>query len=445
MSTYLSPLQGLARIVTALGSYADEEFEPFELLREYGEAADPAALNMLLGKLQRYMTADDLLDRPELVRPLIEVLCHLINPGGYSQVDLEVIRVGYRFLGILAPHAKQLGELPSASHLFDSIQQRSLSFRHSSTFDPLPSLRRFVTINLSEMPASTTLGFFYDGAAYASGYQEMREKLKIFHFGDDEKFSANSDLFMNQALWSIYANGFASDTVPEELEADDLSPGLPWYHKLLAFCGLVQHLRDRSIFVHDAKQLDLLVVSQTLRAISEAYIRTDHASNARPILEQGALGLVELVVRRSKLMRDNTSIFNMSRTAPGNVDLELLRYNNMVLVLEDMVAAFKGRPSTDSPTIEQAVGDLQYSIARELAVKIANNPYLKSKPYGRRMALSLIDMAAPQFTEKEHFGGLDEAALKALASFAGVGTFKKNLLAYHPHLAGDAFIQDLGL
>lgn len=446
MNTNLSPLQGLALIVTAFGSYADEEFEPFELAGEIREVEDPEKLRLLLDKLRRHMTADDLVDRPELVEPLTEVLVRLVNPDGYSQADLDVLRVGYQFLGVLAPHIKQLGDLPSISHLFDLVQQRSLSFRYSSaSFNPLPSLQRFVVYNLPDMPASSVLGFFSDGAAYAIGYQEMRDRLKLFHFGNDEKFTANSDLSMNQALWTLYANGFASDTAPEELEPDDLCPGLPWYGKLLDFCSRVKHLGERSVFVQDAQQLDLLVVSQTLKAISDAYIRTESTSFHRVILAEGATGLVGLVVRRGKFMRDKTSAFNVSRSVPANVDANLTCYNNMVLVLEDMVSAFKRRPVTDSPGIEGAVGQLQHSIACELAVKIASNSYLKSKPYGRRMALSLIEMAAPQFAVKQDFSGLDESALKALALFVGVGPLKKNLLTYHPHLAGDVFSQDLGL
>lgn len=448
MTRIVSPGEALKLLISAHQDYRKAPWEAIEvapLETGFFSTASSAALEDLR-KLDEYLTAEEIVSRPDLVKPVVDVLVRLLEPeAGDEDRDYakHFLKVGYRFIGSCAPHAKELGCVESVSRVFDLIQQRTLYHVYDENgFNPLPSLRLFLVHNLAEMPASVVSQFLSDGAGYTLGYRHNKSQLKTFLFEHAESFALCSDLPMNQGLLALYSHAFGK---PSELtlKDEDFLPESEFSAKLLAFCELVKKLTSRNVnvFIPGAQHVDLLLAAQTLSAISKAYAHTETPTH-KAILEQGAVSLLALIVNEYKPMREEISAFNMYGGLRSGVNT-CIEDSDMAFLLERMVQSFTSRTETASLLIEKAVGNLKHRLVCEMAVQMKGK-YAKS-PNGPRMFNNMVNLAPNRFHSKADFSSMDNSTLAAFAAAVDFGPIKNNLLSHHPKLIKDTFIKDLGL
>lgn len=196
-----------------------------------------------------FFTPEDISSRPDLIKPVVDLLAQLLDPEtGDEDRDFAkaFLKCGYKFVGALAPLAKELECVESISRVFDLIQQRTLWHTFDTQgFNPLPSLRLCLVHNLAEMPAPVVSQFLSDGAGYTYGYRYTKTELKLFLFEHAETFCLVTDLHMNQGLLALYAHAFGAAS-SLKLSDEDFLPESQFSGKMLSFCERVKFLKDRT-------------------------------------------------------------------------------------------------------------------------------------------------------------------------------------------------------
>lgn len=446
MTRIVSPGEALRLLISAHQDYRKAPWEAIEvapLETGFFSTASSAALEGLR-QLDEYLTTEEIVSRPDLVKPVVDVLGRLLEPGaGDEDRDYakHFLRVGYHFVASCAPIAKELGCVKSVSRVFDLIQQRTLCHTFDDkVFNPLSALRAFLVHNLDEMPASAVSQFLSDGAGYTYGYRYTKTQLKLFLFEHAETFRLVTDLHMNQGLSALYAHAFGAAS-GLTLSDEDFLPESQFSGKMLSFCERVKFLIEQGVFIPGAQHVDLLLVAQTLSAISKTYAQTETPAH-KAVLEQGAVSLMELTVLRHKPMSEEISAFNKYGGLRTGVDV-CIENSEMTFLIERMVQSFTGRTETASLLIEKAVGDLKHRLVCEMAVQMKGK-YAKS-PNGPEMFNQLVNIAPERFQAKADFSSMNNATLAAFAAAVDFGPIKNNLLSHHPKLIKDTFIKDLGL
>lgn len=446
VSKNVAPIDAINLLISAFQDYRKAPWEAIEVgALDTGFFTDlPVAERDGLHQLSRFFTPEDISSRPDLIKPVVDLLAQLLDPEtGDEDRDFAkaFLKCGYKFVGALAPLAKELECVESISRVFDLIQQRTLWHTFDTQgFNPLPSLRLCLVHNLAEMPAPVVSQFLSDGAGYTYGYRYTKTELKLFLFEHAETFCLVTDLHMNQGLLALYAHAFGAAS-SLKLSDEDFLPESQFSGKMLSFCERVKFLKDRDVFIPGAQHIDLLLVAQTLSAISKAYAHTETPAH-KAILEQGAVSLLALMLNEHKPMSDKQSAFNRYGgllTATDN----RIDNSETTFLLEKLIESFTARTETASPVIEKAVSDLKHRLVCELSIQMKGD-YAKS-PNGSPMFNKLVNLAPERFQTKADFSSMDNSTLATFAAVVDFGPIKNNLLSHHPKLIKDTFIKDLGL
>jgi hypothetical protein len=446
VSKNVAPIDAINLLISAFQDYRKAPWQAIEVgALDTGFFTDlPVAERDGLQQLSRFFTSEDISNRPDLIKPVVDVLEQLLDPeAGEKDRDFakEFLKIGYKFVGALSPIAKEFDCVEPISRVFDLIQQRALFHTFDTQgFNPLPSLRLCLAHNLGEMPAPIVSKFMTDGAGYTYGYRYTKTQLKLFLFEHADTFCLVTDLHMNQGLLAVYAHAFGAAS-GLTLSDEDFLPESQFSGKMLSFCERVKCLVEQGVFIPGAQHVDLLLVAQTLSSISKVYAQTETPAH-KSVLEQGAASLMELTVNRHKPMSEDISAFNKFGGLRTGVDV-CIENSEMTYLIERMVQSFTGRTETASLLIEKAVGDLKHRLVCEMAVQMKGK-YAKSQN-GPEMFNKLVNLAPERFQSKADFSSMNNATLAAFAAAVDFGPIKNNLLSHHPKLIKDTFMKDLGL
>lgn len=390
---------------------------------------------------ERLMSAKTLCEKPDLTKPLCEVLKVLLasppegqtgGPGSFF------LKTGARFIEIYASHGEALGFQAEACEVFGLLQALFNKHDPSITDYNVSAMTDFVRLNLEAMRPQDLQPFLEYGALYTHKHQEdyqqiLLKKFVIYEPGQDGEFPI---LPMNQALLSVYigALGRAAYRVTD----GDHLPEQPFAQSLLELSDQLSRLANADCRIPGCQLADLHLVSQTMTAMSKAYTLTDSSAD-RKRYENGISALVKLTLKAPE-----TKLTVLGSAYAKTAYTKQVLSSGVPALIEQMIHAAKDRPTTASPIIESSAIRFNRQVYLELAFRAAKAVDLSSDE-GKRRLQTLGDLARDGLRVKEDFAPLGKAQKLWLTMHSDDELTKMKLLETHPELRKATFVHDLGV
>jgi hypothetical protein len=384
-------------------------------------------------------------DSARLIGPLCAVFKNLFSttPGDEkSGLGNYFIQAGARFIGAYAKNAEKLGHFEEVAEVFRLLNEQLATHNPSpdNTYS-VKGLTEFVATNLESLGAKDLQPFLAYGSMLTHLHQEdhhqiLLKKFVIYGHSEDGEFPS---LPMNQALNSVYigAMGKAAHRISD---ADHL-PEAPFADALLRLSDQLYRLDSGGCHIPGCQLMDLQLVSQTVTAISKAYMLTEDPTLRRRY-EQGLGALVNLTLKApdTKLM-----VVGSVYAASAHTKKDLVSMFT-VGIIDRLIKEAQERPPTGSPVIEAAALRFNRQIYLELAFRAPQVLKFDIADSERKLQLlALADLARDGLQTKEDFSPLGKVQKLWIAKESGDEKTKMAILKTHPELRKDTFIHDLGM
>lgn len=394
---------------------------------------------------ERLMTVSTLSARPHLTKSLCAVFKNLLGtvPGDErSGIGNYFIKAGASFIGVHAQKGETLGHLQEATEVFGLLHTQLA--RHNPnpehTYN-VKALTDFVTRNLDSIDPKDLQPFLSYGSMFTHLHQKdhhqiLLKKVVIYEGSENGAFPS---LPLNQALMSVYIG--ATSRAAWWVEESSHNPEHPFSRHLLLLSDEFYRLGSYGCHIPGCQLTDLQLVSQTITAISKAFLLADDQSE-RKRYEQGLEALVNLT---TKVPGTKLTVIGSVYAETAFTKKELTSsYTNDIV--DRLIKEAKNRPFTASAAIESAVLRFNRQVYLEVAFRAPK--VLKFEPEGgsRKLQLrNLADLARDGLQTKEDFSPLGKAQKLWIANESGDEKTKMAILETHPELRKDAFIHDLGI
>jgi len=415
---------------------------------QFSISADTSGASNCIGfssTFERLMTVSTLSGKPHLTKPLCAILKHLLGnvPGDERRgIGNYFIKAGASFISVHAQKGESLGHLQEAAEVFGLLHTQLA--RHNPSPDntySVKALTDFVTRNLGSMDPKDLQPFLAYGSMFThlhrqDHHQILLKKLVVYNHHEDGEFP---NLPMNQALNSVFIG--AMGKAAHRIDDMDLEPGQPFCDALLTLSDQLHKLDSAGCRIPGCQLIDLQVVSQTVTAMSKAFLLTeDQAQQKR--YEQGVQALVNLT---TKAPGTRLTVVGSAYAETAFTKKELTsRYTDGIV--DRLIKEAQDRPVTGSPAIESAALRFNRQVYLELAFRAPKALKFDLESDSRKMQLRhLADLARDGLRTKEDFSPLGKAQKLWLATKSGDELTKMAILETHPELHKDAFIHDLGI
>jgi hypothetical protein len=426
-----------------------DEYSGRDGINGWGEiviSQDTSGLSNCIGlssTFQRVMNRSG--DSRRLIGPLCAVFKNILSstPGDEkSGLGAYFIQAGARFIGAYAKKGETLGHFEEVAEVFRLLNEQIA--RHNLSPDntySVQALTDFVTANLESLDAKDLQPFLAYGSMLTHLHQEdhhqiLLKKIVVYNHDEDGEFPS---LPMNQALTSVFIG--ALGRAAHRIDDTALEPEQPFAEALLRLCDQLSKLDSGGCHIPGCQLMDLQVVSQTVTAISKAYMLTEDPA-ARKRYEQGLGALVNLTLKPvgSKLTVVGSAYAESAHTKKDLVS----RFTPGII--DRLIKEAQERPPTGSPIIEAAALRFNRQLYLELAFRAPQ--VLKFDMAGSERKLQLLalaDLARDGLQTKEDFSPLGKTQKLWLAKESEDEKTKMAILKTHPELRKDAFIHDLGM
>lgn len=405
-------------------------------------SVDPTNCRYWDTKLQGLMYGQFILAKPHLIKPLCAVFKNILDTTPTEfQKDLAkpFVKSGIRLVGIFSRNGDQLGCQEDAVEVFKLVQAQVEQYVPEAHEYNLKDMTGFVANNLERLKTKDLLPFLAYGAMYTHAHHTDSTERNLQHF----LFSRNlydidlPSLPMNQALASLFIGTFKGDCV--FIEDRDYEPDRAFAQDLLKLSDLFIRIEYEGGHIPRCQFSDLLLVSQTLTAISKAYTRADDPE-ALEAYERGAAALADLTL---KPVSQKLAAFE-SPFATTGYSKDVLSPNQAKQVLHLMIQEAQDRPITSSSAIEAAILRFNRQVYLELAFRGRISAHFESET-GKSQLLALADLARDGLQTKDDFSPLGKAQKLWITMYSGDEKTKMALLKTHPGLRKDSFVHDLGI
>ena len=373
-----------------------------------------------------------------LVKPLGDVLKNLLDttPSQW-QKDLagHFVTIGIRYVGIHARCGDVLGHQDDAVEIFSRVQVQVERYIPRAYDYKLKDMTSFVSKNVERMNALHLLPFLSYGEVYTHTYHKDPKTLESFLLPRDIYGQDTPSLPMNQALVSIFNSALSQDY--GTLENCDHEPGRPFAQDLLKLCHTLIRLNINRGPIPGCQLMDLLLVSQTLTALAKAYTLADDPA-AKDLCERGAAAMVDLTLKaQGQKIAKNSSVCRQT-----NLTKELMEPHMVRWLAEIISKELDDRPITASSLIESVA--LRFSRQTYLEVAFTGGKvFINSQQ--KDILTQLAETARSGLVSRSDFAPLGTTQKQWIAQESGDEKTKMAILASHPQLRKDAFINDLGL
>ncbi|WP_274644451.1 hypothetical protein [Pseudomonas serbica] len=384
-------------------------------------------------------------DSRRLIVPLCAVFKNLFSttPGDEENgLGNFFIQAGTRFIGAYAKNSEKLGHFEEVAEIFrllnEQLSRHNPSPEHTYS---VKDLTEFVVSNLERLDARDLQSFLAYGSMLTHLHQEdhhqiLLKKIVVYNHDEDGEFPS---LPMNQALTSVFigAMGRAAHRIDDMV----LEPEQPFAEALLRLSDQLFKLDSGGCHIPGCQLMDLQVVSQTVTALSKAYVLTEDPA-LRKRYEQGLGALVNLTIKApgSKLTVVGSVYAQSAHTKKELVS----RYTHGII--DRLIKEAQERPPTGSLIIEAAALRFNRQIYLELAFRAPQVLKFDLAASERKLQLlALADVARDGLKTKEDFSSLGKTQKLWLTRESGDELTKMALLKTHPELLKDTFTHDLGL
>ena len=405
-------------------------------------SVDPTNCRYWDERLSRLMYGTTILSKPQLIKPLCAVFKTLLDTTPTEfQKDLAkpFVTMGTRLVGILARNGAELGCYEDAVEVFKLVQAQVEHYLPDAHEYNVKDMTSFVASNIERMDVEDFKPFLAYGAMYTHTHHKDAPSKNLQHFLfaraiHDIELPA---LPMNQALVSLFNGTFKRDCV--FIDERDYEPDRAFAQDLLRLSDLLTRIEDEGGHIPRCQFSDLLLVSQTLTAISKAYTRADDPI-ALEAYERGAAALVDLTLKPAT---QKLTAFESPFATTGH-SKDFLSPNQAKQVLHLMIQEAQDRPITSSSAIEAAMLRFNRQVYLELAFRGATAAHFGTE-IGKGQLLALADLARDGLQTKEDFSILRKEQKLWITKYSGDEKTKMVLLKTHPGLLKDSFVHDLGM
>lgn len=418
--------------------WSDVVIEPVD---KRATSVDPTNCMYLAQGMERVLYGNFLVAKPQLTRPLCDVFRNLLDTkqsAFFSDFPKSFIGLGTRFVGILARN-DELGFQSEGIGIFKLLQEQIAHFKPEFDDYNVSDITDFAARNIEQMEQSDLQPFLSYGSTYTHLIQthgsQRDQKSFMLERGKDATELPN--LSMNQALASVYIGIFKESGV--FVRNVDYLPEREFAQKLLALCDQLFKLEYEGGYIPGCQLIDQLLISQTITAISKAYLHAEDQS-AKARYERGASALVDLTMKPvTQKLTAGASPY--SPTAHSN---NMLSPEESKPVLHQMIQEAKDRPATTSATIESASFRFNRQVYLELAFRAPKSTHFNT-PVGKTQLVAFADMARDGLKLKEHFSHLGKPQKLWLTMHSDDERTKMAILETHPDLRKATFIHDLNI
>jgi hypothetical protein len=405
-------------------------------------SVDPTNCLYWGARLDGLMYGKTILAKPHLIKPLCDVFKNLLDTTPTEfQKDLAkpFVKMGTRLVGILARNGDELGCHEDAVEVFKLVQaqvEQNLPDAHEYNVKDMTS---FVAANIERMDVQDFKPFLAYGAMYTHTHHKDAPSKNLLHFLFARKIHAVElpTLPMNQALVSLFNGTFNQGCV--FISDRDYDPDRAFAQDLLKLSDLFSRIEYEGGHIPRCQFSDLLLVSQTLTAMSKAFTRADDPISLEAY-ERGAAALVDLTLKPAT---QKLAAFESPFATTGH-SKDVLSPNQAKQVLHLMIQEAQDRPITGSPAIEAAMLRFNRQVYLELAFRGATAAHFGTE-IGKGQLLALADLARDGLQTKEDFGILRKEQKLWITRYSGDEKTKMVLLKTHHGLRKDSFVHDLGL
>lgn len=405
-------------------------------------SAEPSNCMYWIQGMERALYGAYLCAKPQLNKPLCDVFTNVLDttPTQWQKDSAKsFISLGVRFVGIQARNGDELGCQKEVIEVFKLVQAQIEAFTPDIDSYNVKDLTDFVISNIGAMEQKDLQPFLSYGAMYThltqkDGYQRLQQSFRI---EKNEEPADLPDLPSNQALASVFIGTFGESGV--FIRDVDYLPEREFAQNLLSLSDQLFRLEYDGAYIPGCQLIDLLLVSQTITAISKAYSHTDDSS-ARARYERGIAALVDLTMK--PVTQKLTA--GASPYAPTSQSKQMLSQAESRPVLQELIREAQDRPATGSATIESAALRFNRQLYLELAFRAPKSEHFNS-PVGKGQLKALADLARDGLRLKEHFSHLGKAQKLWLTMHSDDEKTKMTLLENHPELHKATFIHDLNI
>lgn len=419
--------------------WSDVVIEPVE---KRATSIDPTNCLYWIQGMERALYGNFLCSQPQLNKPLCDVFRNVLDttPSEFHKdFAKSFISLGVRFVGIQAKNGDELGCQNEAIEVFKLVQAQIEAFTPDIDSYRVKELTSFVVSNIGAMEQKDLQQFLSYGAMYTHliqkhGYQRDQQSFQIERNKEAIEMPA---LTVNQALASVFVGTFGEPGV--FIRDVDYLPERQFAQNLLSLSDQLFRLEYDGAYIPGCQLIDLLLVSQTIAAISKAYLHTDDSS-ARARYERGVGALVDLTMK--PVTQKLTA--GASPYAPTAHSKQMLSPDESRPVLREIIKEAQDRPATGSATIESAALRFNRQLYLELAFRAPKSEHFNT-PVGKGQLKALADLARDGLRTKEHFSHLGKAQKLWLTMHSDDEKTKMTLLENHPELHKATFIHDLNI
>jgi hypothetical protein len=392
--------------------------------------------------LQGLMHDKFILAKPHLIKPLCAVFKNLLDTTPTEfQKDLAkpFVISGIRLVGILSRNGDELGCHEDAIELFKLVQAQVEQYPPDAHEYNVKDMTSFVVNNFERLETKDLLPFLAYGAMYTHAHHTESTSRNLQHFLFARKIHAVElpTLPMNQALVSLFNGTFKQDCV--FIDDLDYEPDRSFAQDLLKLSCLLSTIEYEGGHIPRCQFSDLLLVSQTLTAMSKAYTLADDPI-ALEAYERGAAALVDLTLKPAT---QKLAAFESPFATTGH-SKDWLSPNQAEQVLHLMIQEAQDRPITRSSAIEAAMLRFNRQVYLELAFRGPTAAHFGTE-IGKGQLLALADLARDGLQAKEDFSILRKEQKLWITKYSGDEKTKMALLKTHPGLRKDSFVHDLGM
>lgn len=426
-----------------------DEYSGRDGINGWGEiviSQDTSGLSNCIGfsdSFQRVMNRSG--DSRRLIGPLCAVFKNLFSttPGDEkSELGNFFIQAGARFIGAYAKKGETLGHFEEVAEVFRLLNEQIA--RHNPSPDntySVQDLTNFVTANLESLSPKDLQPFLAYGSMLTHLHQQehhqiLLKKVVVYNHDEDGEFPS---LPMNQALTSVFIG--AMGRAAHRIDDMALEPEQPFAEALLRLSDQLFKLDNAGCHIPGCQLMDLQVVSQTVTAISKAYMLTEDPAQ-RQRYEKGLGALVNLTI---KPVGSKLTVIGSAYAETAHMKKELVsRYT--IGIIDRLIKEAQERPPTGSPVIEAAALRFNRQIYLELAFRAPQALKFDINASERKLQLlALADVARDGLQTDEDLSPLGKVQKLWLAKDSGDEKIKMVILGANPDLRKDTFIQDLGL
>lgn len=405
-------------------------------------SAEPSNCMYWIQGMERVLYGNFLCAKSQLNKPLCHVFKNVLDttPSDYQKdFAKSFISLAVRFIGIQARNGYVLGCQKEAMEVFKLLQTQIEQHNPEIDSYKVNDITSFVVINLGQMGHKELQQFLSYGAMYTHliqkhGYQRDQQS---FMFERSREATELPSLTMNQALESVFMGTFRESGV--FVTDRDYLPEREFAQNLLSLSDQLYRMEYDGAYIPGCQLIDLLLVSQTITAISKAYLHADDPS-ARARYERGIGSLVDLTLK--PVTQKLTA--GASPYAPTAHSKQMLTPGESRPVLREIIEVAQDRPVTGSATIESAALRFNKQVYLELAFRAPKSVHFNT-PVGKGQLKALADLARDGLRLREHFSHLGKAQKLWITMHSDDEKTKMTLLENHPELHKATFVHDLGV